>query len=201
MRAARLALGPALALGALVALGATVAGCGYGLAEGTNLPPEARTISIRVFRNHSREPGLEVRLRQAVEDEFRRRGRLEVVDKGADLVLTGDIRTFASIPVAADTTDAALQYQAVMEIAIRLVERTSGKVVYKTRGFTQTQDFGAVNSVVITSSPSFQRGTINARDLAQMTSVQIGEARRRDATRELLDRAAREVYAQTMEGF
>jgi len=186
---------------ALLALAVVAAGCGYGLAEGTNLPPTARTISIRLFRNHSREPGLEVRLRQAVEDEFRRRGRLKVVDKGADLVLSGDIRTFTSIPVAADTADAALQYQAVMEIAIRLVERTSGKVIYRTRGFTQTQDFGAVNSVVITSSPSFQRGTINARDLAQMTSVQIGEARRRDATRDLLDRAAREVYSQTMEGF
>lgn len=186
---------------ALLAFVVGAAGCGYGLADGTNLPPDARTISIRLFRNHSREPGLEVRFRQAVEDEFRRRGRLQIVDKGADLVLSGDIRTFASIPVASDTTDAALQYQAVMQIGIRLVERTSGKVIYKTRGFTQTQDFGAVNSVVITSSPSFQRGTVNARDLAQMTSVQIGEARRRDATRDLLDRAAREVYSQTMEGF
>jgi hypothetical protein len=182
-------------------LALAVVGCGYGLSEGVNLPANSRTISIRLFRNHSREPGLEVRLRQAVEDEFRRRGRLQVVDKGADLVLTGDIRAFTSIPVASDTADAALQYQAVMQIAIRLVERTSGKVVYRTRGFTQTQDFGAVNSVVVTSSPSFQRGTIDARDLAQMTSVQLGEARRRDATRDLLDRAAREVYTQTMEGF
>ena len=88
-----------------------------------------------------------------------------------------------------------------MEVAVRLVERTTGKVVYRTRGLSQTQDFGAVNSVVITSSPTFQRGTVNARDLAQMTSVQIGEARRRDATRDLLERVAREVYAQTMEGF
>jgi len=186
---------------ALVVLAALAAGCGYGIAEGTNIPPEAHTISIHTFRNQSREPGLDVRFRQAVEDEFRRRGRLRVVDKSPDLVLSGNIRSFGSIPVAADSTDSALQYQAVMEVSVRLVERATGKVIYQTRGFTQTQDFGAVNSVVVTSSPTFQRGTIDARDLAQMTSVQIGDARRRDATRDLLERAAREVYAQTMEGF
>lgn len=85
-----------------VALVVAVAGCGYGLADGTNLPPEAHSINVRLFLNHTQEPGLDVLLRQAVEDEFRRHGRLKVVDQSPDLVLSGDIRTFGSIPVAAD---------------------------------------------------------------------------------------------------
>ena len=50
-----------------------------------------------------------------------------------------------------------------------------------------SQDFGAVSGVVITSSPHFQRGTIDARDLPNLTNVQLGETRRREALRQLLD--------------
>jgi len=179
-----------------------LAGCGYRLAGTANVPEEARTIRIRVFRNHTRENGLDVRLHRAMEDEFRRHGRLEVVSDGdGDLELSGDIRRFSSIPVAFSATDEAVQYQGVIHLAMRLVERRSGKVLYETKLLQETQDFGAVSGVVITSSPHFQRGTINARDLSNLTNVQIGEARRRDALRELIDQAARDIYLQSMEGF
>jgi hypothetical protein len=189
----------ALAILVLVAL----PGCGYRLAgTGTNVPEGARTIDIRPFHNHTRENGLEVRLQRALEDEFRRRGVLRVVSEGdADLVLSGDIRRFTSIPVAFSATDEAVQYQGVIQVGMRLVERASGQVVHETKLLQETQDFGAVSGVVIASSPHFQRGTINARDLANLTNVQIGEARRREAMRDLLDLLARDIYLQAMEGF
>jgi hypothetical protein len=42
---------------------------------------------------------------------------------------------------------------------------------------------------------------MDARDLATMTSVQLGETRRREALRDLLDRLARDVYLRAMEDF
>jgi hypothetical protein len=180
-----------------------LAGCGYQLAgTGTSVPAGARTISIHSFHNHTRENGLEVHLRRALEDEFRRHGGLRVVSGGdADLVLSGDIRRFANLPVAFSATDEAVQYQGVITIGLRLVERASGHVLFENKLLQEAQDFGAVSGVVIASSPHFQRGTVDARDLANLTNVQIGDARRRDAMRDLIDLVARDIYRQTMEGF
>jgi hypothetical protein len=177
-------------------------GCGYSLGGSTEVLPEGtRTVTIKRFRNHTRENGLDTRLQRAVEDEFRRRGALEVVDEGADLELSGDIRRFASIPVAFSATDEAVQYQGILQVSFRLTERATGRVVSDTPLLQATQDFGAVSGVVVTSSPNFQRGTIDSRDLVNLTNVQIGGARRRDALRGLLDLLAHDVYQRAVEGF
>src|SRR5205823_2623856 len=82
------------------------------------VPESARTIRIALFTNHTRETGLEVRLHRAVEDEFRRQGTLRIVtEDDADLVLSGDIRRFTSVPVAFSATDEAVQYQGIMQVS------------------------------------------------------------------------------------
>jgi hypothetical protein len=179
------------------------AGCGYRLAgTGVNVPESARTIHLEPFVNHTRENGLEVRLHRALEDEFRRRGALRVVARDeADLVLSGDIRRFVAIPVTFSATDEAVQYQGTIQVSTRLVERVSGQVLFETRALQEAQDFGVVSGVVIASSPHFQRGTMDARDLPNLTDVQITQARRHEALRELLDLLARDIYVQAMEGF
>jgi Lipopolysaccharide-assembly len=185
-----------LALAALV-------GCGYGLGtKSADIPSTARTISIKPFTNHTREVGLEVRLRRAIEDEFRRRGTLRVVPEGeGDLVLTGEIRRFATVPVAFSATDEAVQYQGVIQVSTRLLERETKRVIHDAGVLQEAQDFGAVTGVVIASSPRFQRGTIDARDLPNLTNVQLVEARRHAALHDLIDVVAHDVYLQTIEGF
>lgn len=182
---------------------ALFASCGYRLAgTGAELPAGARTVSISLFRNNTREHGLEIALRRAIEEEFRRRGPLDVVgESGGDLVVSGTIRRFQSTPVAFTGTSEAVQFQGIVQISFRLVERATGKVVYENQLLQESLDFGAVSDVVVTSSPRFQRNTIDARDLVQMTNVQIGEARRRETLGELVDLLARDVYLQSMEGF
>src|SRR5262249_30052634 len=144
----------------------------------------------------------EVRLRRVVEDEFRRRSSLRIVpDPEGDVQLTGEIRSLTYVPIASSSIDEAIQYQGVIGVAFRLTQREPSRVLRENKLLQETQDFGAVSGVVITSSPHFQRGTINARDLSNMTNVQIGESRRRDALRDLLDLLARDIYAQSMEGF
>jgi hypothetical protein len=188
-----------LVAAALLAL----AGCGYHLAgTGVGLPAAARSISVAEFGNHTREPGLEIALRRAIEEEFRRRGTLDVVpDPRGDLVVSGAIRRFQSTPVASVGTSEAVQFQGIVQISFRLTERSTGRVLYENRLMQESLDFGAVSSVVVTSSPRFQRGTIDARDLALMTSIQVGEGRKRETLSELMDILARDVYLQSMEGF
>jgi len=103
--------------------------------------------------------------------------------------------------VAFSATDEAVQYQSTITIGMRLVERATGRTIQDTPVLQESQDFGAESGVIISSSPHFQRGTINARDLTDLTNVQLGESRRRAAIRDLLDQLARDVYQHTMEGF
>jgi hypothetical protein len=184
------------------ALGCVV-GCGYHLAgSGTAVPVGATSMSVAVFGNHSREPGLEVALRRAIEEEFRSRGPLSVKpDPDGDLVVSGTIRRFQTSPVAFTGVGEAVQFQGIIQIAFKLVERSTGKVLYENKLLQESLDFGATSNVVVTTSPRFQRGTIDARDLAQMTNVQLSEARRRETLGDLLDLLARDVYVQSMEGF
>lgn len=185
----------------LVAL--ALAGCGYHLAgTGTTVPAAAHTISIAEFGNHTREPGLEVQLRRAIEEEFRRRGTLDVVpDPRGDLVVSGAVRRYQTTPVASVGTSEAVQFQGIVQISFRLRERSTGRVLYENRLLQESLDFGAVSGVVVSTSPRFQRGTVDPRDLALMTSIQVGEGRRRQTLADLIDVLARDVYLQSMEGF
>ena len=187
---------------ALIAL-VLLSSCGYRLGGmSRELPEGPHTISIRLFRNHTREQGLDLQLRHAIEEEFRRRGPLQVVPQGeGDVELSGDIRRLTNTPVAFSGTDEAVQYQGTMLVGIRLVQREGGKLLFEVPTLTATQDFAAERGVVISSSPRFQRGTMDARDLADLTNVQLIQARRSVAIRELLDQVARDVYRQAMEGF
>jgi hypothetical protein len=188
----------------LLLLAALLAGCGYHLA-GTSpvIPATAHTVAIRLFANHTTTYGLEVYVRRAIEDEFRRRGTFTVVAENAspDLVLSGTIRSLSSVPLAFSSNAEALQYQGRIRVGLRLVERATGRVLYENRTLDEVQDFGVVGGAVITSSPTFQRGTINARDLAAQTNVQLSESRRTAALDTLLDQLAQDVYSNAMEGF
>jgi outer membrane lipopolysaccharide assembly protein LptE/RlpB len=188
----------------LLLVGIVIGGCGYHLA-GTQLtvPQGAHTISIRQFSNRTKSYGLEVALQRAVEDEFRRRGTLRLVSDqaAADLVLSGMIRSVATIPTALSGNAEALQYKGIIRVSVVLVDRASGQVLYENKALQESQDFGAISGVVVTGSPSFQRGLLDAQDLAGLTNVQLQDSRRNAALDELIDLMAREIYINAMEGF
>ena len=193
----------ARARAAVLGLAMLVAGCGYHLAgTGTNVPATARTISIELFKNASREKGLEVELQRAIEEEFRRRGHLEVVDEGeGDLILSGSIRRFWSSPIAFSATLEAVEFQSNLLVSLKLTERATKRVLYQNPAVTETTDFGALTGTVVTASPRFQEDTVNARDLVDFTNVQIGESRRRTALQQLVGQAARDVHLYAVEAF
>lgn len=187
----------------LVAALLVVAGCGYHLPGGGEVvPPSAHTISIRLFSNRTKERGLEVQLHRMLEDEVRRRSGLKIVpDPQGDVILAGVIHRFSSTPVAFNVADVAVQYQGVLQVSVTLTERESGHVLYDNPLLQETQDFAAESAVVVTTSPHFQRGPVDRRDLENLTSVQLGETRKHEALDDLLDRLVADVYMQALEGF
>ena len=191
---------PLVALALAVTAGAL--GCGYGFAgTGTNVPKTAHTISIPLFANNTREKGIEVQFQRALEEEFRRRGLLKVVPEGdGDVRLSGTIRRFTTTPVAYSATGEAIEYQGFLQVSLKLADRT-GHVLFNNDDLSETLDFGSVSGIVVTASPHFQEGTIDSRDLVNMTNVQISEVRRQTNLTELVSQMASDVYLQAVEAF
>src|SRR5262249_11115651 len=137
-----------------------------------------------------------------IEEEFRRRGTLEVVrDPQGDLILSGTIRRFWSNPIAFSATLEATQLQSNQLIALMMTDRATGQLLYDNPTLQESTNFGAVPVTWVSASPSFQDQTINARDLMNMTNVEIGESRRRAALNELVGQVAHEVYLYSVEAF
>lgn len=188
---------------AIVAFGLGLGACGYRLATpGAQLPEGTRSVSIALFENRTRERGLEVDLRRALEEEFRRRGGLRVLpEPEGDLVVDGSIRRLGDMPVASRGSDEAVELQQRISVSVRVVERASGRVVLRAPRVTEVTEFGVEPGAIITTSPRFQSEPVNARDIANLSNVPLGEGRRGTAQRELVHKLASDIYSATMEGF
>jgi hypothetical protein len=178
-------------------------GCGYHFAgTGNRLPPEIKTMSFGTLQNATREVGIDKQLREALEDEVSSHGRLEVVSSGTgDAILSGIVRDYLSRPVAFSAQDEALQYEASISVDLELRRRRDGKLLWKTVGQREIQDYSAVPGVVVTSSSQFQQSSLNAKDVPQFTDIQLSESQRRQANEALIETLARDVYNAMMEDF
>jgi hypothetical protein len=181
----------------------TAAGCGYGLSTpGARLPAGSNSVSIALFENHTRDRGLEVELRRALEEEFRRRGGLMVVPApGGDLVVEGSIRRIGDVPVASRGSNEAVTSQQRISVSVRVVQRATGEVVLRAPRVIQVTEFGVEPGAIITTSPRFQSEPVDARDIANLSNVPLGEGRRQTAQHELLQKLAADIYSATVEGF
>jgi hypothetical protein len=191
---------------AAVSLLLMLAGCGYHLAgEKIALPEDVHSISVGRIQNRSREQGLEKSLAFAIEREvhIRQRFRMEEDPGGGDAVLTGTIRDVLVRPVAFDANDQAVQFEIAVVMDLRLTRHDDGHVLWQIRGLRETDEYSASARVVVTSSPQFQQGTLNATDLQnpEFSNIQLAETERRQALTRLLTQVARDVYNQMVEDF
>jgi len=181
-------------------------GCGYHLAgEQRGLPADIHSLSVGGVANHSQEYGLEKTLAFAFEREIHQRGHFRLVDDGTggDAVLTGSIRDVRALPVAFDANDQAIQYQLTLVLDLTLTRHSDGQVLWHVRGLRELDEYSVTPNVVVTSSSTFQRGTLNASDVTnpQFTHIQLAETERRRALAQLLNHAVRDAYNQMVENF
>lgn len=183
-----------------------LAACGYGFGRRpAHIPSGATTISIGPFRNQTDSLGVELALVAALEDVIRERGVLRVITGkgGGDLVLKGTIRSFRfSTPVASNSVDRAVAYASVMTLDAELGARGQDQLLWRGDRLVEVRDVAVAAGVVIPSSPEFQRGALNARDVSNLSTIQLAEDRlSQDVLREIVEAMALNIYDQMMEGF
>ena len=175
-------------------------GCGYHFAGAANLPQGIQSVRFATFENETLEVGVEKEFQWAIEREFRNRSGLAITEDGEGIV-DGVLRQLDLRPLSFDSKDQVLEYQLVVIFDVSLTHRDSEKVLWQASGLRVTSDYSAIPQVVVTTSPEFQRGTLNSEDLQGLTDVQFSETQRHIAMGRLFAAAAREVYFRLGDDF
>lgn len=175
-------------------------GCGYHFAGNRPLPGGLRTMSFGVFTSETLEVGIEKDLQWAMEREFRRQGGFQVTEAGEG-VLDVTIRQFDIRPVAFSRRDQVFAYEVAVVLDLTLTDRATGEVLWQATGVRETEEYSATPQVVVTTSPDFQRRTLNPEDLSGLTQIQFSEAQEQIAVDRLFEVVAREVHLRLTEDF
>ncbi|MBI3246964.1 MAG: hypothetical protein HYZ50_10725 [Deltaproteobacteria bacterium] len=150
--------------------------------------------------NETLASGAEKEFQWAIEREFRNHGSITVADDGEG-VLNIVLHRLDLRPLSFDSRDQVLEYEVSVVFDARLTARDSGQILWHANGMRVTSDYSAIPQVTVTSSPEFQRGTLNPEDLGGFTDIQFSETQRRAATSHLFSIAAREVYSRLGDDF
>jgi len=175
-------------------------GCGYHLAGARSLPQGVQRVSFATFENETLEDGVEKEFQWALEREFRNHAGITVAEDGEGIVNVV-LRRLDLRPISFDRRDQVLEYEVAIIFDISLTHRDSGQTLWQASNVRVTSDYSAIPQVVVTTSPEFQRGTLNPEDLQGLTDVQFSETQRRMAMERLFTAAAREVYFRLGDDF
>jgi lipopolysaccharide assembly LptE-like protein len=139
----RAALGLALAL--------LLGGCGYTV--GGTLPSHINTVSVPVFKNRTREPGVESLITRAVVEAFSTNGRLKIARGGeADAILEGEITSYGVTSIAFDKDANAQLYRLVVTVNLRMRDVKRNTLLFQQREVREQADFRVQNAVSQTIS-------------------------------------------------
>ncbi len=189
---------------ALAAIAIVASGCGYHFAaEGSGLPPQAKTIYVEKFGNRTRQTGINDEFMRFVEDEIANHKRLELVDSAsaADLVLSGNIVYTDSLPVSFNSASEPTIYTQTISADASLIDAHDRKIIWATRGISSSQQSPAVGEAVVTTSPYFVRQNLRSRDIASMTDIQVAQTQQASSKQQAMQTLAQVLYSSMSEGF
>jgi outer membrane lipopolysaccharide assembly protein LptE/RlpB len=148
VRAVAFAVATALALG----------GCGYTV--GGTLPSHVKTVSVPIFKNQTREPGVESQITRAVVEAFSTNGRLRVVGSdSADAILDGEVTSYEIISIAFDRDANVRLYRLVVGVTLRMRDLRQNTVLFDRTAVREQADFrvqGAVSQTISREETALQ---------------------------------------------
>ena len=189
---------------ATAALIATIAGCGYHFgAEGSGLPPQAKTIYVERFSNHSRYNGMDDQFDRFLKDEIAQHKRLELVDdRGqADLVLSGELLYITTLAVATNAVDEPIEYTQTISANAQLTDQHTKEVIWRSTGMSANDTYAMVSTAVITTSPEFLQQNLRSQDIANLPDMQLAKTQSDFSQQQNLQSLAQSVYVSMSEGF
>ncbi len=140
-----------------------VTGCNYQLVgTGSSLPPGIKTVKLPTMVNRTPEPNLDIRMTQALTQQFLLDGRLKVVEANPDSILSGRVVSYVLRPLAYDGANNVIEYQVTMGVEVVFTATATGKVLLK-QIITDTSQYSVTQSVA---------GSEGARDAAVKVAAQ-----------------------------
>ena len=128
----------------LAAVCALCVQCGYHLrGTGTFLPPGIKTVSVPMFKNLSTRFELDVKLTQAVIDEFVARGNVEIIDDAAnaDAILVGEISSFNVNPIGFSSQNTADRFNVMVVARIVLRDLKDERVLFANPSYLYQEEY------------------------------------------------------------
>ena len=117
-------------------------GCGYRLANKNLGGGDGRTIAVPTFSNLTTTYRIEQRVTDAVRQELIRRTRFKVVpDNSGDLVMSGEVLTYAAVPVIFNQQGRGSAYTMLVDLSVRLTDTKTGKVILQNEHWTFREVF------------------------------------------------------------
>jgi len=154
--------GAALALAAALLAG----GCGYTV--GGTLPSHIQTVSVPIFRNTTREPGVESLITRAVVEAFSTNGRLKVVgSREADAVLDGEITGYTIASIAFDKDANVRLYRLIVTVNLHMRDVKHHAVLFQQNGVQEQADFRVQGQVSQTISREESALRVAAAEIGQ----------------------------------
>lgn len=170
----------------ILAVSCLLSGCGYHLTSEAQTPSltAGKTIAIPMWRSKSYRPNLEAILTGSLVDEFALRsgGMVVAEEDAAELLLTGTIVTYATIPVAFTSADQVRVYRATMTVDATLAEKRSQKVLWKGT-LSASQDYQAYI------------------DLSQQNRIALQQDSEVAALREISRKIAQQLFQRMSDNF
>jgi outer membrane lipopolysaccharide assembly protein LptE/RlpB len=109
-----------------------ISGCGYRLANKNFGGEPGQTIAVPTFINKTTTYRIEQRMTEAVRQELIQRTRFKVVPESAgDMVLTGEVLSYAAVPVLFNQQGRGSAYRIVVDLSVKLTNMQTGKVVFQ----------------------------------------------------------------------
>ena len=136
-------------------------GCGYHLAEKKLDAGRGLRIAVPTFANGTTTYRLEQRLTEAVRQELIRRTKFTVVSEDTgDMLVSGEIVGFSSVPVIFNQQGRGSSYSISVAMKISLTDKRSNRVLFKNDnwGFHDVFELGQVSGdFVPEDTPAMER--------------------------------------------
>jgi len=111
---------------------------------GADIPPEAKTFSVRYFQNNASliQPMLSQKMTEGLRDRMLQQTNLNMVNSGGDLAFEGEITAYTIQPVAIQGNETAQLTQLNVTVNVRFFNKINPEKNYES-SFTRFQQFSS----------------------------------------------------------
>ena len=137
--------------------------CGY--TRKVTLPREIKTVHVETFKNkvplgnvYAYEPGLEMKITNAVIRRFHQDGNLKVVEgEKADAILEGDLTSFDQEGTRFSGLERVEEYRIYLVVALRLKDKKTGETIWEEENFSGDASYFVLGPRAVSRGEAVER--------------------------------------------